>query len=79
MLVLSKLMNHLLLAKFHSELLDPSFLFALDNGEKYSVQPMRFAALFKMTRVKVNHGFMRVCVVLVVMIVVTAFLSIFIV
>ncbi|XP_065853838.1 protein PIR [Euphorbia lathyris] len=35
-----------------SELLDPSFLFALDNGEKYSVQPMRFAALFKMTRVK---------------------------
>lgn len=35
-----------------SELLDPSFLFALDNGEKYSVQPMRFTALFKMTRVK---------------------------
>ncbi|OVA02229.1 Cytoplasmic FMR1-interacting [Macleaya cordata] len=36
-----------------SELLDPSFLFALDNGEKYSVQPMRFNALLKMTRVKV--------------------------
>ncbi|KAJ4822687.1 hypothetical protein Tsubulata_027251 [Turnera subulata] len=36
-----------------SELLDPSFLFALDNGEKYSVQPMRFTSLFKMTRVKV--------------------------
>ncbi|KAJ6291973.1 hypothetical protein OIU76_023962 [Salix suchowensis] len=35
-----------------SELLDPSFLFALDNGEKYYVQPMRFTALFKMTRVK---------------------------
>ncbi|KAJ4842204.1 hypothetical protein Tsubulata_005850 [Turnera subulata] len=35
-----------------SELLDPSFLFALDNGEKYSVQPMRFTSLFKMTRVK---------------------------
>lgn len=35
-----------------SELLDPSFLFALDNGEKYSVQPMRFTALLKMTRVK---------------------------
>ncbi|KAJ4721132.1 Protein PIR [Melia azedarach] len=35
-----------------SELLDPSFLFALDNGEKYSVQPMRFSALFHMTRVK---------------------------
>ncbi|XP_050222994.1 protein PIR isoform X1 [Mercurialis annua] len=35
-----------------SELLDPSFLFALDNGEKYSVQPMRFTALFKITRVK---------------------------
>ncbi|CAK7341255.1 unnamed protein product [Dovyalis caffra] len=35
-----------------SELLDPSFLFALDNGEKYSVHPMRFTALFKMTRVK---------------------------
>ncbi|XP_031282601.1 protein PIR [Pistacia vera] len=35
-----------------SELLDPSFLFALDDGEKYSVQPMRFSALFKMTRVK---------------------------
>ncbi|XP_044482624.1 protein PIR [Mangifera indica] len=35
-----------------SELLDPSFLFALDDGEKYSVQPMRFFALFKMTRVK---------------------------
>ncbi|KAJ4847973.1 hypothetical protein Tsubulata_041217 [Turnera subulata] len=27
-----------------SELLDPSFLFALDNGEKYSVQPMRIEA-----------------------------------
>ncbi|KAG6737105.1 hypothetical protein POTOM_059900 [Populus tomentosa] len=35
-----------------SEMLDASFLFALDNGEKYSVQPMRFTALFKMTRVK---------------------------
>ncbi|CAN1233835.1 Protein PIR [Linum perenne] len=35
-----------------SELLDPSFLFALDNGEKYSTQPMRFTALFKTTRVK---------------------------
>ncbi|KAH8491210.1 hypothetical protein H0E87_023378 [Populus deltoides] len=35
-----------------SELLDPSFLFASDNREKYSVQPMRFTALFKMTRVK---------------------------
>ncbi|KAL5768061.1 hypothetical protein ACOSP7_014642 [Xanthoceras sorbifolium] len=35
-----------------SELLDPSFLFALDNGEKYSVQPMKFSALFKMTRMK---------------------------
>ncbi|GMP21836.1 hypothetical protein CsSME_00000104 [Camellia sinensis var. sinensis] len=35
-----------------SELLDPSFLFALDNGEKFSVQPMRFTALLKMTRVK---------------------------
>ncbi|KAJ4843245.1 hypothetical protein Tsubulata_050230 [Turnera subulata] len=34
------------------ELLDPSFLFALDNGEKYSVQPMRLTSLFKMTRVK---------------------------
>lgn len=34
------------------ELLDSSFLFAVDNGEKYSVQPMRFNALFKMTRVK---------------------------
>ncbi|OMO50212.1 Cytoplasmic FMR1-interacting [Corchorus olitorius] len=35
-----------------SELLDPSFLFALDNGEKYSIQPMRFSSLLKMTRVK---------------------------
>ncbi|PPS14422.1 hypothetical protein GOBAR_AA06154 [Gossypium barbadense] len=35
-----------------SELLDPSFLFALDNGEKYSIQPMRFTSLLKMTRVK---------------------------
>ncbi|KAH9784223.1 protein PIR [Citrus sinensis] len=35
-----------------SELLDPSFLFSSDNGEKYSVQPMRLSALFKMTRVK---------------------------
>ncbi|PSR92943.1 Protein PIR like [Actinidia chinensis var. chinensis] len=35
-----------------SELLDPSFLFALDNGEKFSVQPMRLTALLKMTRVK---------------------------
>ncbi|KAA8534712.1 hypothetical protein F0562_032229 [Nyssa sinensis] len=35
-----------------SDLLDPSFLFALDNGEKFCVQPMRFTALLKMTRVK---------------------------
>ncbi|XP_021898211.1 protein PIR isoform X1 [Carica papaya] len=35
-----------------SELLDPSFLFSLDNGEKYYIQPMRFTALFKMTKVK---------------------------
>ncbi|XVF30955.1 hypothetical protein REPUB_Repub16aG0103700 [Reevesia pubescens] len=35
-----------------SELLDSSFLFALDNGEKYSIQPMRFTSLLKMTRVK---------------------------
>ncbi|KAK4774504.1 hypothetical protein SAY86_009439 [Trapa natans] len=35
-----------------NELLDPSFLFALDNGEKFSVLPMRFTALLKMTRVK---------------------------
>ncbi|XP_074307970.1 protein PIR isoform X2 [Silene latifolia] len=34
------------------DLLDPSFLFAVDNGEKYAVQPMRFNALFQMTRVK---------------------------
>ncbi|KAH9614330.1 hypothetical protein KSS87_011253 [Heliosperma pusillum] len=34
------------------DLLDPSFLFAVDNGEKYAVQPMRFSALFQMTRVK---------------------------
>lgn len=36
-----------------SELLDPSFLFALDHGEKLSVQPMRFGALLRMTRVMV--------------------------
>ncbi|XP_026433653.1 protein PIR-like isoform X1 [Papaver somniferum] len=36
-----------------SEFLDPSFLFALDNGEIYAVQPMRFNALLMMTRVKV--------------------------
>ncbi|XP_077250894.1 transcription activator [Tasmannia lanceolata] len=35
-----------------SELLDPSFLFALDIGDKYSVQPVRFNAIFKMRRVK---------------------------
>ncbi|KAF8039269.1 hypothetical protein BT93_B1717 [Corymbia citriodora subsp. variegata] len=35
-----------------SELLDPSFLFALDDGEKFSVQPMKFTTLLKMTRVK---------------------------
>ncbi|XP_050937293.1 protein PIR isoform X1 [Cucumis melo] len=34
------------------ELLDSSFLFAIDNGEKYSVQAMRFNALLKITRVK---------------------------
>lgn len=44
-------------AKICSELLDPSFVFALDNGEKYSVQPMRFTALLKITRVKVNMLF----------------------
>ncbi|KAJ7973579.1 protein PIR [Quillaja saponaria] len=35
-----------------SELLDPAFLFASDNAEKYAVQPMRIATLIKMTRVK---------------------------
>ncbi|KAF9611083.1 hypothetical protein IFM89_026967 [Coptis chinensis] len=37
-----------------SELLDPSFLFALDNGEKYSIRPMRFNVLFRITRVKTD-------------------------
>ncbi|KAF1892241.1 hypothetical protein Lal_00036602 [Lupinus albus] len=36
-----------------SELLDPSFLFASENAEKYAVQPMRFNMLLKMTRVKI--------------------------
>lgn len=40
-----------------SKLLDTSFLFALDNGERYSVEPMRFTALLKMTRVKVISNF----------------------
>ena len=44
------------MAEFNSELLDPSFLFALDNGEKFSIQPVRFTALFKMTKVKVNNN-----------------------
>nr|XP_007147240.1 hypothetical protein PHAVU_006G107600g [Phaseolus vulgaris]ESW19234.1 hypothetical protein PHAVU_006G107600g [Phaseolus vulgaris] len=35
-----------------SELLDPSFLFASDNAEKYAVQPIRLNMLLKMTRVK---------------------------
>ncbi|XP_052198296.1 protein PIR [Diospyros lotus] len=35
-----------------SKLLDPSFLFSLDYGEKFCVQPMRFTSLLKMTRVK---------------------------
>lgn len=35
-----------------SELLDPSFLFALDNGEKFSIQPVRFTTLLRMTKVK---------------------------
>ncbi|GFP89758.1 protein pir [Phtheirospermum japonicum] len=35
-----------------SELLDPSFLYALDIGEKFSIQPIRLTALLKMTRVK---------------------------
>ena len=39
---------------FCSELHDPSFLFASDNGDKFSIHPMRFTALLKMTRVKVN-------------------------
>lgn len=34
------------------ELLDPSFLFALDNGEKFSIQTMKFTTLLKLTRVK---------------------------
>lgn len=37
-----------------SELLDPTFLFASDNAEKYAVQPMRLNMLLKMTRVKVS-------------------------
>lgn len=35
-----------------SELLDPSFLFAIDGGEKFLIHPMRFTAILKMTRVK---------------------------
>ncbi|GAB2287173.1 hypothetical protein Dimus_021557 [Dionaea muscipula] len=35
-----------------SELLDSSFLFAVENGEKFSVLPMRFSTLLKMTRVR---------------------------
>ncbi|KAJ9553196.1 hypothetical protein OSB04_017241 [Centaurea solstitialis] len=51
-----------------SELLDPSFLFTLDNGEKFSVRPMRFTSLLNMKRVKeleklldilqMTHGFL---------------------
>ena len=37
-----------------SELLDPTFLFASENAEKYAVQPMRLNMLLKMTRVKVS-------------------------
>lgn len=43
--------------KFCSELLDPSFLFSLDNGERFSVQPMRFTTLLNVTRVKVSITF----------------------
>ncbi|CAI8615634.1 unnamed protein product [Vicia faba] len=35
-----------------SELLDPTFIFASDNAEKYAVQPIRLNMLLKMTRVK---------------------------
>ncbi|XP_019182254.1 PREDICTED: protein PIR isoform X2 [Ipomoea nil] len=35
-----------------SELLDPTFLFAIDAGEKFSFQPMKFNSLLKITRVK---------------------------
>ncbi|KAH9326418.1 hypothetical protein KI387_006596, partial [Taxus chinensis] len=35
-----------------SKLLDPAFLFASDNADKYSVTPRRYDALFKMRRVK---------------------------
>lgn len=45
--------------QFYSELLDPSFLFALDNGEKFSIQPMRFSTLLRMTRVKVRVTFVH--------------------
>lgn len=43
-----------------SSLLDSSFLFSIENGEKFSVQPMRFTALLKMTRVKVRIYLHRV-------------------
>lgn len=36
------------------ELLDPSFLFAVDNGDKFVLQPIRFDGMFKMRRVKVK-------------------------
>eukprot|EP01018_Ginkgo_biloba_P020742 Gb_18364 [translate_table: standard] len=36
-----------------SKLLDPAFLFASDNADKYAVTPRRYDALFKMRRVKV--------------------------
>ncbi|XP_057867272.2 protein PIR isoform X2 [Cryptomeria japonica] len=35
-----------------SKLLDPAFLFASDNADKYDVTPRRYDALFKMRRVK---------------------------
>lgn len=49
-----------LVVEICSSLLDSSFLFSIENGEKFSVQPMRFTALLKMTRVKVRIYLHRV-------------------
>ncbi|VFQ78892.1 unnamed protein product [Cuscuta campestris] len=35
-----------------SELLDPTFIFAVDAGERFTFQPMKFNSLLKITRVK---------------------------
>lgn len=63
MILSMKFLNYICHFHWCSELLDPTFLFAIDAGEKFSFQPMKFNSLLKITRVKVRiHIYALYCI-----------------